>query len=49
MRQQANKGPRQQTAAISEEGQDNYEWHQRMELRTAITSGKWRNAQEGPI
>jgi hypothetical protein len=33
-------------ATISEEGGDNCEQHWRLELRTAITSGKQRNAQE---
>jgi hypothetical protein len=42
-RRQGNKGPRQQTATIFEEGEDNSEQHQRVELRTAITSGKWKN------
>jgi hypothetical protein len=48
-RQQGNNGPRRQTAAVSEEGEDNREQHRRVELRTAITSGKRSNAQEGPI
>jgi hypothetical protein len=48
-RQQVNKGPRWQTAAIFEGGQDYCERHQRVEPRTAITPGKWRNAQKGPI
>jgi hypothetical protein len=49
LRKQAHKEPRRQTAAISEEGEDNNEQHRRVELRTVNTSGKWRNAQEGPI
>jgi hypothetical protein len=48
-RQQANRGPRRPTAAISEEREVNHKWHQRVELRTAITSGKQRIAQEDPI
>jgi hypothetical protein len=34
---------------MSEEGEVNYERHWRVELRTAITSGKLRNAQEDPV
>jgi hypothetical protein len=49
MRKQAIKGPRQHTAPTSEEGEDNHERHRRVELKTAITSGKHRNAQEDPI
>jgi hypothetical protein len=48
-RQQGNKGPRRQTAAISEEGEENCERHQGVELRTTITHGKWRNTQENLI
>jgi hypothetical protein len=33
-------------ATISKEGEDNREWHQRVELRIAITSGKQWNTQE---
>jgi hypothetical protein len=43
------KRHRRQTAAIFQEGENNREWHQRVELRRAITSGKWRNAQEDPV
>jgi hypothetical protein len=46
-RQNKDKVPRRQTAAISEEGDDNHGRHRKVELRTAITSGKRRNAQEG--
>jgi hypothetical protein len=46
MRQQVNKGPRHQVAAISEEGDGNLEWHEREELRPVIISGKQRNTQE---
>jgi hypothetical protein len=46
MRQQTNKGPRRQTVAMPEEGEDNHKRHRRVELWTAITSEKWRNAQE---
>jgi hypothetical protein len=42
MRQQENKGPRQQTAAMSEEGEDNHRRLWRVELRTMITSVKRR-------
>jgi hypothetical protein len=31
---------------MSEEGENNHEWHQKVELRTVIVPGKWRNAQE---
>jgi hypothetical protein len=34
---------------MSEEGEDNHKQHQRVELRTVITPGKQRNAQEEPI
>jgi hypothetical protein len=34
---------------MSEEGGDNHEQQQRVELRTAITSGKRRNAKQDPI
>jgi hypothetical protein len=47
-RQNGNKRPRRQTAAVSEE-EDNHERHRRVELRTVITSGKQRNAQDGLI
>jgi hypothetical protein len=32
-----------------EEGEDNHERHRRVKLRTAIASGKRRNAQEVPV
>jgi hypothetical protein len=48
-RQQANKGPGRQTAAMSEKGEANHKWHLRVELRTGITSGKRRNTQESLI
>jgi hypothetical protein len=48
-RQQANKRPRRQVAAISEEGQGNHERHRSVEHRTAFTAGKQRNAHENPI
>jgi hypothetical protein len=34
---------------MSKEGEDNHERHQRVALRTSITPGKRRNAQEDPI
>jgi hypothetical protein len=49
LRQQTNKGPRRQTDALSEEGEDNHERHRRVEFRTEIAHGKRRNAQEDPI
>jgi hypothetical protein len=48
-RQNGKKGPRRQTATISAEGEENHERHRRLELRTAITCGKRRNAQKDPI
>jgi hypothetical protein len=36
-------------AAMSEEGEENHECHRRVELRTAITPGKRRKAQEDPV
>jgi hypothetical protein len=45
-RQQIRKGPRWQTAAISEKAGDNHNRYQREELRTAITSGKRRNTRK---
>jgi hypothetical protein len=36
-------------AAVSYEGEDNHDWHQRVELRTPITSGKRRNTQDDPV
>jgi hypothetical protein len=36
-------------ASIFQEGEGNREWHQRMEVRKAITSKKQRNAKEDPI
>jgi hypothetical protein len=45
-RQQVNKGPRRQTAAMSEEGEGNRHRYQRVEPRTAIAPRKRRNAQE---
>jgi hypothetical protein len=33
-------------AAMSEKGENNHEWHLRVELRTTITPGKLRNTQE---
>jgi hypothetical protein len=48
-RQKANKGPRRQTAAMSEEEEDNHERHRRVELRTEIAAGKRRNAQGDPM
>jgi hypothetical protein len=34
------------TATIFEEVKDNHERHQRMQLRTALTCGKWSNNEE---
>jgi hypothetical protein len=49
-RQSGQKGPRLQTAIISDEGKDiSHKWHRSVEIRAAITSGKRRNAHEGPI
>jgi hypothetical protein len=48
-RQQVNKGPRPQIAAISVDGEDNRERHQKVELRTAIIPRKRRNTQENLI
>jgi hypothetical protein len=45
-RLQRNKGPKRQTAAISQEGEENGERHRWVKPRTAITSGKRRNVQE---
>jgi hypothetical protein len=39
----------QHMATIPEEGEDNRERHQRVELTIVITSGKQRNAQEDPM
>jgi hypothetical protein len=39
-----NKGLMWRTATIFEEGEDNHERHPRVELRTACTYGKRRNA-----
>jgi hypothetical protein len=44
-----NKEPKLKTAAISEEEEDNHGQHQRVALRTAITSGKRRNSLQDPI
>jgi hypothetical protein len=42
--------PRQQMAAISDEGKDsNHNRDHRVEIRAVITAGKQRNAHEGPI
>jgi hypothetical protein len=46
--QQAKKEPRRQAAALFKEGEDNHKLHLRVELRTAITSGKRKNAQQDP-
>jgi hypothetical protein len=48
-RQNGDKRPRRQMAAISEEEEDNHEQHHRVELRTVITTGKQRNSKEHPI
>jgi hypothetical protein len=48
-RQHGNKRPWRQMASISEEGQDNSERHQKLELRTAITSKKRRKTQKDRI
>jgi hypothetical protein len=34
---------------MSAEGEVNHKWHWWVELRTVITSGKWRDAKEEPI
>jgi hypothetical protein len=44
-----NKGLRWQTAAMFAEGEENHERHWRVEIRTAITSAKQRNAHEDPV
>jgi hypothetical protein len=49
MRQNENKVPMWQTAAIFEEGEDNHEWHWRLELRTPVISVKRRNTQDDPV
>jgi hypothetical protein len=36
-------------AAISEEGENNREWHQSVELRTVIMSENGRNTEEDVI
>jgi hypothetical protein len=45
-----SKKPKLKTAAISEEGEDNWQWHQRMEQETESTSGKqgntWQDLQK---
>jgi hypothetical protein len=44
------KGPRRQMDTIFDEGKDiNHKWHQSVEIRAAITSGKQRNVHGGPI
>jgi hypothetical protein len=48
-RRNENKEPTQQKAAISEEGEDNIERHQKMELKIAITSRKRWNTRDTPI
>jgi hypothetical protein len=49
-KQNGRKGSRRQMAAIFDEGKDiNHKWHWSVEIRTAITSGKWKNAHECPI
>jgi hypothetical protein len=40
-----NKVPTWRMATIFEEGDDDHEWHWRVELRTPITSGKRRNTR----
>jgi hypothetical protein len=35
-----NKEPRFKTAALSEEGEDNQQWHQRTKQETGAMSGK---------
>jgi hypothetical protein len=49
MRQNEDKGPMRWTATIFEDGEDNHERHRRVELRTAITCGEWRNTQKDPV
>jgi hypothetical protein len=44
-RQNENKESRRHMAAIFEEGEDNLEGHQMMQLRTAITSQKKWNSR----
>jgi hypothetical protein len=48
-RQNMNKRLRRQMTTVSEEEIENDERHRRVELRSAITSGKWRNSKDGPI
>jgi hypothetical protein len=42
MEKKGKEGHKWQVVAISQEGMDNHDLHQRVELRTA-TCGKWRN------
>jgi hypothetical protein len=48
-RQKGSEGHRQQTAAMSEEVEGNHERHRRVGIRTAVATGKRRNAQEEPV
>jgi hypothetical protein len=49
-RQNGRIEPRRQMAAMFDEGKDiNHKWQRSVEVRAAITSGKRRNAHEGPI
>jgi hypothetical protein len=49
-RQNGQKGPRLQTASISDEGKDNnYGRHQRVEIRAAIISEKRRDSKEDSL
>jgi hypothetical protein len=45
-RQNENKEHKWQTATIFDEGKDNLKWHQKVELRAAITSQKRCNTRE---
>jgi hypothetical protein len=41
-----NKKPKLKTAATSEEGEDNLQWHQKTEQEIASTSGKQDNIRQ---
>jgi hypothetical protein len=48
-RKKRSKGSRRQATAIPEKEEGSRVQHRRVELKTAVTPGKRRNAQEGPI
>jgi hypothetical protein len=45
-RHQWNKEPRLKTATTSEEGEDNWQQHQRMDQKTDAMSGKQNNTRQ---